>query len=237
MPAEVKGTKSSSLAPGQKTPCILHLDSLSGGCKLLDLLPTLCLCVLAVTVGATTVAAQQSICTHTGNAIATCAVFLPLFSPLTPTLAALANLPPAGSHNAQSVANTLRLYLQFEWLFKVGSWLCLLRSWTARSCRPVDTEHGSASPAILKSSRLVAGEPHACHAHAPWASGAYYFHRSSAARRASLGLRRACRAAGRPPTQARSASGCRTTSSTDLSRWAAVLLVLGLFAQGCLGCL
>ncbi len=30
---------------------------------------------------------------------------------------------PAGSHNAKSVANTLRLYLQFEWLFKVGSFL------------------------------------------------------------------------------------------------------------------
>ena len=36
------------------------------------------------------------------------------------------------------MANTLRLYLQFEWLFKVGSRLCLLRSWTARCCCPVE---------------------------------------------------------------------------------------------------
>ncbi len=34
MPAKGKGAKSPNvrrLAPGQKTPCILHLDSLSGG--------------------------------------------------------------------------------------------------------------------------------------------------------------------------------------------------------------
>lgn len=29
--------------------------------------------------------------------------------------------PPAGSHNAKAVANTLRLYLSFEWMFKVGA--------------------------------------------------------------------------------------------------------------------
>ncbi len=177
------------IRPGDKTACILHLDSLSGGCGAgmhlrLRVHGRPGRCVLCC---GRRCSCCCCIALHAGRPLEAAPVGLPS------RCAAACLLAGAGSHRSLTMANRLRLYLQFEWHIKVG------RAWVAYLC---------AGGALVSSPVLLY-----------WACCSPAHPRALPCSRCPPRPTAACPRGGLRRTRARPAAGCRLASHTRRPRW------------------